>query len=52
MDIEKKKVGDKLDGVIAERDVLSIQIIKKKEELKLLAEKVKIYNSVLRKAEL
>ena len=51
LDIAKKKVADKLDNVIAERDLLSIQIIKRKEELKLLIEKIKIYNSILKKSE-
>ena len=51
LDEEKKNVNKKLETVIEERDKLSIQILKRREEVKILIEKIKIYNSILRKSE-
>ncbi len=51
LDGEKVKISEKLDTIIKERDILSIQILKRKQELKLYVEKIKIYNSMLKKSE-
>jgi len=49
LDKEKQSAKTKLDTVISERDTLSIQIIKRSEEIKLFTEKLKIRQSMLEK---
>merc|ERR1719408_381328 len=49
---EKRSQRKELAGVIAERDILGTQLIRRNEELSLLFEKIKIQQSTLKKGEL
>merc|ERR1719191_1767304 len=48
---EKRNQRKELDGVIAERDILGTQLIRRSEELKGLFEKIKLQQSTLKKGE-
>jgi hypothetical protein len=49
---EKQKQKKDYEMVIAERDILGTQLIKRDEELQLLYEKIKIQKSTLKKGEI
>merc|ERR1719253_2584999 len=49
---EKRGQRKELSGVIAERDILGTQLIRRNEELALLFEKIKIQQSTLKKGEI
>jgi len=49
---EKKNQKKELEGVIAERDILGTQLIKRSDELKDLFEKIKLQQSTLKKGEI
>merc|ERR1719191_2508566 len=49
---EKRNQRKELEGVIAERDILGTQLIRRSEELKNLFEKIKLQQSTLKKGEI
>ena len=49
---EKQKQKKDYEMVVAERDILGTQLIKRDEELQLLYEKIKIQKSTLKKGEI
>ena len=48
---QKEKINEQLEIVISERDLLSMEVIKRHKELKILFEKIKIINHLFKKSE-